>query len=157
MENARLEVSTQRHIDRMQEMAKVNYVQYGKNRKSKPKPGKFQQTSTASGSCGSSGNPSKFSGKGKKVPLPTDICWCCGKDRHQNGQPCKAVEAVCRNCSIKGHFEKVCMKGKHSMHLVNVPEASNNSTSDEPDYYNEHGDPVYAHMVSVQDQNWKKN
>ena len=44
------------------------------------------------------------------------------------------------------------MKGKHSTHLVNVPEASNSSTG-EPDYYNEHGDPVYAHMVSVNDKN----
>ena len=30
MEIARLEVSTQKHIDRMQDTAKVNYVQYGK-------------------------------------------------------------------------------------------------------------------------------
>ena len=46
------------------------------------------------------------------------------------------------------------MKGKHSTHLVNVPKASNNSTSTgEPDYCNEHEDPVCAHMVSVQDQN----
>ena len=38
MEIARLEVSTQQHLDRMQETAKVNYVQYGKltrNKKSK--------------------------------------------------------------------------------------------------------------------------
>ena len=40
------------------------------------------------------------------------------------------------------------MKGKHSTYLVNVPKASTSSISD-PDYYNEHGDPVYAHMVSV--------
>ena len=33
MEIARLEVSTQRHIDRMQETAKVNYIQYGKGSK----------------------------------------------------------------------------------------------------------------------------
>ena len=154
MEIARLEVSTQRHIERMQETAKVNYIQYGRNKKPKPKPGKFHQQPTANGSSGSSGNPSKSGGKVKKVPLPTDIYWHCGKCRHQKGQLCKAVEAVCRNCSIKGHFEKVCMKGKCSTHLVNVPEASNNSASTgEPDYYNEHGDPVYAHMVSV--QNWK--
>ena len=31
--NARLEVSTQKHIDRMQDTAKVNYVQYGKGSK----------------------------------------------------------------------------------------------------------------------------
>ena len=47
------------------------------------------------------------------------------------------------------------MKSKHSTHLVNVPEAANNSTSGELDYYNAHGDPVYAHMLSVQDQNQK--
>ena len=126
--------------------------QYGRNKKPKPKPGKFQQPTANGSSGGSSGNTSKSGGKGKKVPLPTDICWRCGKGRHQKGQPCKAVEAVCRNCSIKGHFEKVCMKGKHSTHLVNVPEVSNSSTG-EPDYYNEHGDPVYAHMVSVNDKN----
>ena len=35
MEIARLEVSTQQHLERMQETAKVNYVQYGKSTKSK--------------------------------------------------------------------------------------------------------------------------
>ena len=35
MEIARLKVSTQQHLDRMQETAKVNYVQYGKSTKSK--------------------------------------------------------------------------------------------------------------------------
>ena len=35
MEIARLEVSMQQHLERMQETAKVNYVQYGKSTKSK--------------------------------------------------------------------------------------------------------------------------
>ena len=35
MEIARLEVSTQQHLDRMQKTAKVNYVQYGISTKSK--------------------------------------------------------------------------------------------------------------------------
>ena len=35
MEIARLEVSTQQHLERMQETAKVNYVQYGKSTKAK--------------------------------------------------------------------------------------------------------------------------
>ena len=35
MEIARLEVSMQHHLDRMQETAKVNYVQYGKSTKAK--------------------------------------------------------------------------------------------------------------------------
>ena len=50
MEIAQLEVSTQRHIDRMQETAKVNYIQYSKGSKTmgRPKP-------RPSGSNGGSG------------------------------------------------------------------------------------------------------
>ena len=47
MEIARLEVSTQQHLDRMQETAKVNYVQYGKSTKSKKK--KPQSSAGATG------------------------------------------------------------------------------------------------------------
>ena len=151
MKIAHFEVSTQKHIDRMQETAKVNHVQYGKG----SMRGKSKSSGKGSTSGGSSGKPSKPSGKGRKVPLPTDICWRCGKGRHQKGQPFKAVKVVCRNCSIKGHYEKVCMKGK-STHLVDVPSTSNNS---EPDYFNEHGDPVYAHahMVNVKEINHNKH
>ena len=39
--------------------------------------------------------------RARKFHIPTDICWRCGKGRHQKGQPCKAMEAVCRNCFIK--------------------------------------------------------
>ena len=63
MEIARLEVSMQRHIDRMQETAKVNYVQYGKSSKKKSKPGKFQQhtaSGSSGGSSGNAGNPSNM-------------------------------------------------------------------------------------------------
>ena len=150
MEIARLEVPMQRHIDRMQETAKVNYVQYGKSSKKKSKSGMFQHTTSGSttGSSGNVGNPSKHGRKGKKVPLPTDIYWRCGKGRHQNGQDCKALEVVCRNCSIKGNFEKICMKAKCFTHSVYVPGASNNSNG-KLNYYNEHGDLVYGHMVSV--------
>ena len=48
MEIARLEVSTQQHLERMQETAKVNYVQYGKSTKSK-KGKKPQSGAGASG------------------------------------------------------------------------------------------------------------
>ena len=108
MKIAKLEVSTQRHLDRMQETAKINYVQHGKDKK-KSKPGMFQHTASGSsgGSSGNTGNPSKHGGKSKKAPLPTDICWRCGKCRHQKGQDCKAVEVVCRGCGTKGQFEKV--------------------------------------------------
>ena len=47
------------------------------------------------------------------------------------------------------------MKGK-STHLVDVPSTSNHS---ELNYFNEHGDPVYAHahMVNVKEINCKKH
>ena len=47
------------------------------------------------------------------------------------------------------------MKGK-STHLVDVPSTSNHS---ELDYFNEHGDHVYAHalMVNVKEINCKKH
>ena len=125
----------------MQETARVNYVQYGKGtKKSKPKP----RPSGSSGSSVNARKSSKLTGKSRKVPLPTDICWRCGKSRHQKGQHCKAVEAVCRGCGTKGHYEKVCMK--KSTHLVGVPGTSTNS---DPDYFDEHGEPVYAHALMV--------
>ena len=152
MEIAHLEVSTQKHINQMQETVKVNYVQYGKGAKGKKcKP----RTSGNSGGGGSSANAEKCSGsnasageaksKGKKPPLPTDICWRCGKARHKKGQICKALKLICRNCRIKGHYEKVCMK--KSAHLVNVSEDSNDS---EPLYYDKLGEPVYVQMYAVQ-------
>ena len=58
MEIAQLQVSTQKHIERMQETAKVNYVQYGKGSK-KGKAKSSGKDSANGGSCGSAGKPSK--------------------------------------------------------------------------------------------------
>ena len=121
MEIARLEVSTQHHLERMQETAKVNYVQYGKSTKSKKK--KPQSSAGASGqgagghNAGAGHRGSRPSGKfNKRPPLLPDTCYRCGKGRHQKAQDCKAVDATCRGCGKKGHYEKVCLKGKCSAH-----------------------------------------
>ena len=152
MEIARLEVSTQQHLDRMQETAKVNYIQYGKSTK-----GKKDKKSTQSGASSHRGDRghgmnSKPSGKGKKLPFPQDTCYRCGKGRHQKVQDYKALDAMCRGCGKKGHFEKVCLK-KHSTHSLEVPQASNTSTAGagagEPLYFDDAGQPVYTYMVSV--------
>ena len=142
MEIARLEVSTQQHLDRMQETAKVNYVQYGKSTKSKK-----GKKSTQSGASGSSyrgdkghGTNSKPSGKGKKLPFLQDTCYRCGKGRHQKVQDCKALDVVLR--LWKGHFEKVCLKGKHSTHSLEVPQASTSTAgagASEPLYFDDEG------------------
>ena len=154
MEIARLEVSTQQHLDRMQETAKVNYVQYGKSTKNKK-----GKKSTQSGASGGSyrgdkghGTSSKPSGKGKKLPFPQDTCYRCGKGRHQKVQDCKALDTVCRGCGKKGHFEKVCLKGKHSTHSLEVPQASTSTAgagASEPLYFDDEGQPVFTYMVSV--------
>ena len=154
VEIARLEVSTQHHLDRMQDTVKVNYVQYGKL--TKHKKGK---KSTQSGASGGNhrgdrghGTSSKPGGKGKKLPFLQDTCYRCGKGRHQKTQDCKAVDAVCRGCGKKGHFEKVCLKAKHSTHSLEVPQASTSSAgagAGEPLYFDNDGQPIFAHMVSV--------
>ena len=96
---------------------------------------------------------SKPSGKGKKLPFPPDTCYRCGKGRHQKVQDCKAVDATCRGCGKKGHFEKVCLKGKCSSHSLEAPQASTSTAGagagGEPLYFDDGGQPVYMYMVSV--------
>ena len=96
------------------------------------------------------GTSSKPSGKGKKLPFPQDTCYRCGKNRHQKTQDCKALDAVCRGCVKKGHFEKVCLKAKCSTYSLEVPQASTSSAgAGEPLYFDDDGQPVFTHMVSV--------
>ena len=151
MEIARLEVSTQQHLERMQETAKVNYIQYGKSTKAKKgkKPQSGAGVSSHSAEAGHRG--SRPSGKGnKRPPLPPDTCYRCGKGRHQKAQDCKAVDTTCRGCGKKGHYEKVCLKGKCSTHSLEVPQAnSTGAGASEPLYFNDEGQPVYTYMVSV--------
>ena len=69
MEIARLEVSTQQHLDRMQETAKVNYIQYGKLTKSKNKKPQSSAGTTGQGQVhkGAGGHRgSRPSGKSNK-------------------------------------------------------------------------------------------
>ena len=150
---ARFEVSTEHHLDRMQETAKMNYVQYGNSTKNK-KGKKCTQSGTSGGSYRGNkghGTSSKPSGKGKKLPFLQDTCYRCGKGRHQKVQDCKALDAVCRGCGKKGHFEKVCLK-KCSTHSLEVPQASTSTAgagASECLYFDDDGQPVYTYMVSV--------
>ena len=153
MEIARLEVSTQHHLERMAETAKVNYVQYGKSTKSKKKKPQSSAGATGQGAgshkTGAGGHRgSRPSGKfNKRPPLPPDTCYRCGKGRHQKAQDCKAVDATCRGCGKKGHYEKVCLQGKCSAHSLETQ--ANSAGASEPLYFNDEGQPVYTYMVSV--------
>ena len=100
------------------------------------------------------GTSSKPSGKGKKLPFPQDTCYRCGKGKHQKVQDCRALDAVCRGCGKKGHFEKVCLKAKCSTHSLKVPQVSTSSAgagagAGESLYFDDDGQPVFTHMVSV--------
>ena len=153
MEIARLEVSIQQHLERMQETARVNYVQYGKSTKSKKKP---QSSAGANGKgagshkTGAGGHRgSRPGGKfNKRPPLPPDTCYRCGKGRHQKAQDCKVVDTTCRGCGKKGHYEKICLWGKFSAHSLETPQ-TNSARAGEPLYFNDEGQPVYTYMVSV--------
>ena len=155
MEIARLEVSMQQHLERMQETAKVNYVQYGKSTKSKKKKPQSSAGATSQGASrhkGAGGHRgSRPSGKpNKRPPLLPDTCYRCGKGRHQKAQDCKAVDATCRGCGKKGHYEKVCLQGKCSAHSLETPQANSaGAGASEPLYFNDEGQPVYTYMVSV--------
>ena len=132
-------------------------MQYGKG--TKKKKGRSKPSGSSGGSSSVSNTtkdekPSNSKGNGREPPLPTDICWRCGKSQHQKGQPCKAMEAVCRSCGTKGHYEKVCMR--KSTHLVGVPSSSSDS---DPDYFDEFGEPVYVqtHLVHTKEIHKKKH
>ena len=59
---------------------------------------------------------------------------------------------MCIGCGKKGHFEKVCLKAKHSTHSLEVPQASTSSAgagASEPLYFDDDGQPIFTHMVSV--------
>ena len=81
MEITRLEVSTQKHIDRIQDTAKINYVQYGKGSKKGKLKSSGSKNSGSSGNSGSTGGPPKSSGKGKESSIP---------NRHLLGDVAKA-------------------------------------------------------------------
>ena len=50
----------------------------------------------------------------------------------------------------KGHYEKVCLKGKCSAHSLETPQANSaGAGASEPLYFNDEGQPVYTYMVSV--------
>ena len=90
MEIARLEVSMRQHLERMQETAKVNYIQYGKSTKSK-KGNKPQSSAGAGSHSGGAGHRgSRPSGKfNKRPPLHQTPATGVGKEdtkRHRTAK-----------------------------------------------------------------------
>ena len=60
------------------------------------------------------------------------------------------MDATCRGCGKKGHYEKVCLQGKCSAHSLETPQTTSaGAAASEPLYFNDEGQPVYTYMVSV--------
>ena len=60
------------------------------------------------------------------------------------------MDTTCRGCGKKGHYEKVCLQGKHSAHSLETPQTTSaGAGASEPLYFNKEGQPVYTYMVSV--------
>ena len=73
-----------------------------------------------------------------------------GKEDTKRHRTAKLWSATCRGCGKKGHYEKVCLKGKCSTHSLEVPQANSaGAGASEPLYFNDEGQPVYTYMVSV--------
>ena len=60
------------------------------------------------------------------------------------------MDATCRGCGKKGHYEKVYLQGKCSAHSLETPQTTlAGAGASEPLYFNDEGQPVYTYMVSV--------
>ena len=80
--------------------APIPKVQQQKHRKKRNSASKQQNVST----------PSNFT-----------ACYRCGKKSHKaNDESCKAREAKCNTCGIKGHFAKVCRSRQQAVHHVST-------------------------------------
>ena len=103
----------------------------------------------ASGNKGVGGHRGPGGKAHKQPPLLPDTCYRCGKGTHCKAQDCKAVNATCRGCGKRGHYEKVCL-GKHSAHSLEMSQmTSAGAGTSDPLYFNDEGQPVYTYMVSV--------
>ena len=74
---------------RMEPTASVHYASYENNKKSKKKPHSTEQYTNSTNS--------------------TKSCYRCGEPYSKEHEPvCRAQEAFCNGCGIKGHFFQVC-------------------------------------------------
>ena len=57
----------------------------------------------------------------RKYESSKKSCYFCGGSRHANRASCPAHDAVCHNCSIRGHFAKVCKSPKKQCNAIFKP------------------------------------
>ena len=119
MEIARLEVSTQQHLDRMQETAK-DYVQYGRSTKSKKKSHNLVQGRPGQGAGshkGAGGHRDPVANHTNdllsRLTPATDV----GRGNIARHRTARLWMLLCRGCGKKGHYEKVACKA-NTLHTL---------------------------------------
>ena len=132
----------------------MNYVQYGKSTKSKK-----GKKSTQSGAGANSqrsyrghGMSSKPSGRVRSFHSHKTLATDVGKADTKRYRTAKLWTWCAEDVERKDTLRSVCLKGKHSMHSLEVPQASTSTAgagASEPLYFNDEGQPVYTYMVSV--------
>ena len=115
---------------RMEPTASVHYASYENNKKSKKKPHSTEQNTNSTKS--------------------TKSCYRCGEPYSKEHEPvCRAQEAFCNGCGIKGHFFQVCRSSgkfphKQKSNSTNTKQTHCLSAPVQPPvgFYNEQGDWV---------------
>ena len=150
MEIARLEVSTQQHLERMQETSKVNYIQYGKS--SKSKKGKKPQSSAGASSSGqaATGDPGPVENSTKDLHCHQTPATDVGKVDTKRHRTAKLWMLHAEDVVRKDIMRKFALRENVSTHSLEVPQANSaGAGASEPLYFNDEGQPVYTYMVSV--------
>ena len=151
MRIARAEVSTRLAMQAMNTDVKpaVRYLSYDKRHSKGNRVHKGHQNSSQS-----------IQQNGKFQNQQSDkgeICYRCGKGKHQPRQKCGAADVTCNKCGRKGHYARICQskcqsgssqgssgsgaKPKRVNLVQEIP-------PDSPAYFDENGAPVYqTHMV----------
>ena len=152
MEIARLEVSTQQHLDRMQETAKVNYVQYGRStklKKKKPQSSAGATSQGAGGHKGAGGHRGSSGKSNKRPPLHLTPATDVGRGNIARHRTARLWMLLAEGVA-KRHITKRFAYRKHSAHSLETPQTTSaGAAASEPLYFNDEGQPVYTYMVSV--------
>ena len=99
------------------------------------------------------GTSSKPSGKGKKLPFLQDTCYRCGKGKHQKVPRTVELWTQCAEVVEKRDTLRKSVSRLNIPHIHSeVPQASTSTAgagATEPLYFDDDGQPVFTHMVSV--------
>ena len=149
MEIARLEVSMQQHLERMQETAKVNYVQYGKLTKSKKRSHNLVQEQAAIKGQVTTGDQDPVENLTKDLLYHLTPATDVERGDTKRPRTARLWMPLAEGVERKDIMRKFAYR-ENALHTLETPQANSAGTgASEPLYFNNEGQPVYTYMVSV--------